>query len=95
MLNRGFFLDALRKRVVFTRLNRKEMLRTSAELRAFEHKYFDVEMIPNSAVIKFLRNSIRQQISELLETNNLTRLTISEKQNQELYDIWHGTSLED
>ena len=70
------------------------MLRISAELRAFEQKYFDVEMIPNSAVIKFLRNSIRQQISELLETNNLTRLTISEKQNQELYDIY-GTSLED
>ena len=70
------------------------MLRISAELRAFEQKYFDVEMIPNSHD-QILRNSIRQQISELLETNNLTRLTISEKQNQELYDIWHGTSLED
>ena len=95
MLNRGFFLDALRKRVVFTRLNRKQMLRISAELRAFEQKYFDMELIPESTVIKFLRNSIRQQISESLDTNNLTRLTISKKQNPELYDIWHGTSSED
>ena len=95
MLNRGFFLDALRKRVVFTRLNRKEMLRISAELSAFEKKYFDMELIPKSAVLKFLRNSIRQQISESLETNNMTRLTISKKQNQELYNIWHGNSLED
>ena len=95
MLNRGFFLDALRKRVVFTRLNRKEMLRISEELRAFEQKYFDMESIPKSAVLKFLRNNIRQQISESLETNNLTRLTISRKQDQQLYDIWHGTSLED
>ena len=94
MLNRGFFLDALRKRIVFTRLNRKEMLRISAELRAFTQKYYEIEMIPKSAVLKFVRNSIRQQISESLETKDLTRLTISKKQNQELYDIWHGNSLE-
>ena len=71
------------------------MLRISAELRAFEQNYFDMELIPKSAVLKFLRNNIRQQISESLEINNLTRLTISRKQNQQLYDIWHGTSLED
>lgn len=71
------------------------MLRLSEELRAFEQKYFDMEMIPKSAVLKFVRNSIRQQISESLETTDSKRLTISKKQDRELYDIWHGNSLED
>jgi hypothetical protein len=95
MLNRGFFLDALRKRIVFKQLSRKEMLRLSEEINEFEKKYFQMESVPDTVVLKFVRNNIRQQISELLETADSTRLIVSKFKNRELYDIWHGKLLED
>lgn len=95
MIRGSFFLNLLRQRVVFRRLNRRKMASISAQLQKFEQSHFDGGTIPKKTALRHIRNHIRQEISDRLEASPQNILILTRENHNELYEIWCGNSLRD
>ncbi len=95
MIRGSFFLNLLRQRVVFRRLNRRKMASISVQLRKFEQSHFDGDGIPKKMALRHIRNHIRQEISDRLEASAQNILILTRDNHNELYEIWCGNCLRD
>jgi len=80
---------ALKRQIVLNGLKRSKRLSLRKNIQLFEERYQHVNHIPIKKAREYIRWSIADQASDLLEDRHASKLIISEQNSPELFEIWN------
>ena len=89
MLKPRQMYNALKRQVILNVLSRSKRLSLREKIQIFEERYQQVAHIPIKKAREYVRWRIADEASDLIEDRHPDKLTLSEQNTPELFEIWN------